>query len=78
MDRVKHRSFTKLVLLDHINWMPNFIVHDEWVALQRASFPGAQVLWFSAFTMMDDKPFFNNLDVEDLSPRWYSKDCVKM
>jgi S-adenosylmethionine-diacylglycerol 3-amino-3-carboxypropyl transferase len=78
MERVKQHSFTKLVLLDHMDWMPNSIVHDEWVALQRASFPGAQVLWRSAFTRMDDKPFFNNLDVEDLSPRWYSKDRVKM
>lgn len=78
MERVKPHSFTKLVLLDHMDWMGNTMVHDEWVALQRASIPGAQILWRSAFTKMDDKPFFNNLDIEDLSPRWYSKDRVKM
>jgi ubiquinone/menaquinone biosynthesis C-methylase UbiE len=78
MERVKQHSFTKLVLLDHMDWMPNSLVHDEWIALQRASIPGATVLWRSAFTKMDDKPFFNNLDIEDLSPRWYSKDRVKM
>ena len=78
MERVKPHSFTKLVLLDHMDWMPNQLVHDEWVALQRATLPGAQILWRSAFTKMDDKPFFNNLDIEDLSPRWYSKDRVKM
>lgn len=78
MERVAPRTFTKLVLLDHMDWMPNSIVHDEWIALQRASVPGAQVLWRSAFTKMDDKPFFNNLDIKDLSPQWYSKDRVKM
>jgi ubiquinone/menaquinone biosynthesis C-methylase UbiE len=78
MERIKPHSFTKLVLLDHMDWMPNKMVHDEWIALQRATVPGAQVLWRSAFTKMDDKPFFNNLDIEDLSPRWYSKDRVKM
>jgi len=78
MERVTPSSFTKLVLLDHMDWMPNSIVHDEWIALQRASVPGAQVLWRSAFTKMDDKPFFNNLDITDLSPMWYPKDRVKM
>mmetsp|Transcript_51 Transcript_51/g.99 ORF Transcript_51/g.99 Transcript_51/m.99 type:complete len:706 (-) Transcript_51:255-2372(-) len=78
MERVKPHSFTKLVLLDHMDWMPNEVVHDEWIALQRATVPGAQVLWRSAFTTMDDKPFFNNLDIEDLSPVWYPKDRVKM
>lgn len=77
-ERVKPRSFTKLVLLDHMDWMPNSLVHDEWIALQRASIPGAKVLWRSAFTNMNAKPFFINLDIEDLSPRWYSKDRVKM
>jgi S-adenosylmethionine-diacylgycerolhomoserine-N-methlytransferase len=78
MERVKQHSFTKLVLLDHMDWMPNDLVHDEWLALQRASVPGAKVLWRSAFTKMDDKPFFNNLDIVDLSPKWYCKDRVKM
>lgn len=78
MERVKQNSFTKLVLLDHMDWMPNEMVHDEWIALQRASIPGAMILWRSAFTKMDDKPFFNNVDVKDLSPEWYSKDRVKM
>jgi S-adenosylmethionine-diacylglycerol 3-amino-3-carboxypropyl transferase len=77
MERVKPRTFTKLVLLDHMDWMPNHLVHDEWIALQRASVPGAKILWRSAFTKMDDKPFFNNVDIEDLSPQWYSKDRVK-
>ena len=77
MERVKQNSFTKLVLLDHMDWMPNSMVHDEWVALQRASVPGAMILWRSAFTKMDDKPFFNNLDIADLSPQWYPKDRVK-
>jgi ubiquinone/menaquinone biosynthesis C-methylase UbiE len=78
MERVKPKSFTKLVLLDHMDWMPNNLVHEEWIALQRATVPGAQILWRSAFTKMDDKPFFNNVDVTDLSPQWYSKDRVKM
>lgn len=78
MERVKQHSFTKLVLLDHMDWMPNHLVHEEWIALQRASVPGALVLWRSAFTKMDDKPFFNNLDITDLSPVWYPKDRVKM
>ena len=78
MERVKAHSFTKLVLLDHMDWMPNSLVHEEWIALQRATKPGALVLWRSAFTKMDDKPFFNNLDIVDLSPRWYPKDRVKM
>jgi ubiquinone/menaquinone biosynthesis C-methylase UbiE len=78
MERVKECEFTKLVLLDHMDWMPNEMVHDEWIALQRASVPGAMVLWRSAFTTNDDKPFFNNLDITDLSPEWYSKDRVKM
>jgi ubiquinone/menaquinone biosynthesis C-methylase UbiE len=78
MERVKPKSFTKLVLLDHMDWMPNHLVHAEWIALQRATIPGAQILWRSAFTKMDDKPFFNNVDVSDLSPQWYSKDRVKM
>eukprot|EP00542_Grammatophora_oceanica_P010014 CAMPEP_0194045558 /NCGR_PEP_ID=MMETSP0009_2-20130614/16856_1 /TAXON_ID=210454 /ORGANISM="Grammatophora oceanica, Strain CCMP 410" /LENGTH=702 /DNA_ID=CAMNT_0038690437 /DNA_START=105 /DNA_END=2213 /DNA_ORIENTATION=+ len=78
MERVQPHSFTKLVLLDHMDWMPNEIVHDEWVALQRATKPGAKVLWRSAFTKMDDKPFFNNIDIEDMSPQYYSKDRVKM
>jgi len=78
MERVKPHSFTKLVLLDHMDWMPNAMVHEEWVALQRASVPGAQILWRSAFTHMGDKPFFNNLDITDLSPQWYPKDRVKM
>jgi len=78
MERVKPHSFTKLILLDHMDWMPNSIVHDEWIALQRATVPGAKILWRSAFTKMDDKPFFNNLDIEDMSPQWYSKDRVKM
>ncbi|GKZ01476.1 hypothetical protein MPSEU_001098200 [Mayamaea pseudoterrestris] len=78
MERVKPHSFTKLVLLDHMDWMPNNIVHDEWLALQRAAVPGALCLWRSAFTKMDDKPFFNNLNITDLSPAWYSKDRVKM
>lgn len=77
MERVKPHSFTKLVLLDHMDWMPNATVHEEWVALQRASVPGAMILWRSAFTKMDDKPFFNNLDITDLSPQWYPKDRVK-
>lgn len=77
MERVKPHSFTKLVLLDHMDWMPNAIVHDEWIALQRATVPGAQILWRSAFTKMDEKPFFNNLDITDLSPKWYPKDRVK-
>lgn len=77
MERVQQHSFTKLVLLDHMDWMPNQMVHDEWVALQRATVPGALVLWRSAFTKMDDKPFFNNLDITDLSPQWYPKDRVK-
>jgi ubiquinone/menaquinone biosynthesis C-methylase UbiE len=58
--------------------MPNHMVHEEWIALQRASVPGAQVLWRSAFTKMDAKPFFNCLDITDLSPEWYPKDRVKM
>mmetsp|Transcript_54895 Transcript_54895/g.81676 ORF Transcript_54895/g.81676 Transcript_54895/m.81676 type:complete len:677 (+) Transcript_54895:218-2248(+) len=78
MERVKPHSFTKLVLLDHMDWMPNGMVHDEWIALQRATVPGAKILWRSAFTQMGDKTFFNNLDVNDLSPQWYSKDRVKM
>jgi ubiquinone/menaquinone biosynthesis C-methylase UbiE len=78
MERVRPQSFTKLVLLDHMDWMPNALVHDEWIALQRATVPGALVLWRSAFTHMEDKPFFNNLDITDLSPMWYSKDRVKM
>ena len=78
MERVTPHSFTKLVLLDHMDWMPNTIVHDEWVALQRATVPGAQILWRSAFTKMDEKPFFNNLDIADLSAKWYPKDRVKM
>jgi ubiquinone/menaquinone biosynthesis C-methylase UbiE len=78
MERVKQNSFTKLVLLDHMDWMPNQMVHDEWIALQRASVPGAMILWRSAFTNMDEKPFFNNVDIKDLSPEWYSKDRVKM
>jgi ubiquinone/menaquinone biosynthesis C-methylase UbiE len=78
MERVKPHSFTKLVLLDHMDWMPNSMVHDEWIALQRATVPGAKILWRSAFTHMGDKPFFNNLDIDDLSPRWYSQDRVKM
>jgi len=78
MERVKPHSFTKLVLLDHMDWMPNSMVHDEWVALQRATVPGAKILWRSAFTKMDDKPFFNNLDIDDMSPQWYAKDRVKM
>lgn len=78
MERVKPQSFTKLVLLDHMDWMPNSLVHEEWIALQRASVPGALVLWRSAFTKMDDKPFFNCLDITDLSPKWYPKDRVKM
>ena len=78
MERVKPNSFTKLVLLDHMDWMPNSMVHDEWIALQRATVPGAKILWRSAFTKMDDKPFFNNLDIEDMSPQWYAKDRVKM
>mmetsp|Transcript_36251 Transcript_36251/g.51283 ORF Transcript_36251/g.51283 Transcript_36251/m.51283 type:complete len:703 (-) Transcript_36251:203-2311(-) len=78
MERVQPHSFTKLILLDHMDWMPNNIVHDEWIALQRATVPGAKILWRSAFTKMDDKPFFNNLDIEDMSPQWYSKDRVKM
>ena len=77
MERVKPNSFTKLVLLDHMDWMPNQMVHEEWIALQRATVPGAKVLWRSAFTKMDDKPFFNNLDITDLSPQWYAKDRVK-
>lgn len=78
MERVKPHSFTKLVLLDHMDWMPNALVHEEWIALQRATVPGAQCLWRSAFTKMDAKPFFNNLDIVDLSPIWYPKDRVKM
>ncbi|VEU41216.1 unnamed protein product [Pseudo-nitzschia multistriata] len=78
MERVKPHSFTKLVLLDHMDWMPNSMVHDEWIALQRATVPGAKILWRSAFTHMGDKPFFNNLDIYDLSPQWYPKDRVKM
>lgn len=78
MERVQPHSFTKLILLDHMDWMPNEMVADEWIALQRATVPGAKILWRSAFTEMDDKPFFNNLDIEDLSPKWYSKDRVKM
>lgn len=78
MERVKPHSFTKLVLLDHMDWMPNSVVHDEWIALQRAAVPGAKILWRSAFTDMREKPFFNNLDLIDLSPQWYSKDRVKM
>ena len=77
MERVQPHSFTKLVLLDHMDWMPNSVVHDEWIALQRATVPGALVLWRSAFTKMDDKPFFNNVDITDLSPQWYPKDRVK-
>ena len=78
MERVKPNTFTKLVLLDHMDWMPNSMVHDEWIALQRATVPGAKILWRSAFTHMGDKTFFNNLDIDDLSPTWYSKDRVKM
>jgi ubiquinone/menaquinone biosynthesis C-methylase UbiE len=78
MERVKPHSFTKLVLLDHMDWMPNSMVHEEWIALQRATVPGSLCLWRSAFTKMDDKPFFNNLDITDLSPTWYPKDRVKM
>ena len=78
MERVTPHSFTKLVLLDHMDWMPNYMVHDEWIALQRATVPGAKILWRSAFTHMDDKPFFNNVDIEDMSPQWYPKDRVKM
>ena len=78
MERVKPASFTKVVLLDHMDWMPNKMVHDEWIALQRASVPGAKILWRSAFSHMGDKTFFNNLDIDDLSPTWYSKDRVKM
>jgi S-adenosylmethionine-diacylglycerol 3-amino-3-carboxypropyl transferase len=78
MERVKPHTFTKLVLLDHMDWMPNSMVHDEWLALQRATVPGAKILWRSAFTHMEDKAFFNNLDIDDLSPTWYSKDRVKM
>lgn len=78
MERVQECSFTKLVLLDHMDWMPNDMVHDEWIALQRASVPGAMILWRSAFTTNDEKPFFNNLDIKDLTPEWYSKDRVKM
>ena len=54
------------------------MVHDEWVALQRATVPGAKILWRSAFTHMGEKTFFNKLDIDDLSPTWYSKDRVKM
>jgi ubiquinone/menaquinone biosynthesis C-methylase UbiE len=78
MERIKPHSFTKLVLLDHMDWMPNAMVHDEWIALQRATVPGAKILWRSAFTHNGDKPFFNNLDIDDLSPKWYSVDRVKM
>lgn len=78
MERVKPHTFTKLVLLDHMDWMPNSMVHDEWIALQRATKPGSKILWRSAFTHNGDKPFFNNLDIDDLSPQWYAKDRVKM
>jgi len=78
MERVKPHTFTKLVLLDHMDWMPNAMVHDEWIALQRATVPGAKILWRSAFTDNDEKPFFNNCDIDDLSPAWYAKDRVKM
>mmetsp|Transcript_17084 Transcript_17084/g.38419 ORF Transcript_17084/g.38419 Transcript_17084/m.38419 type:complete len:704 (+) Transcript_17084:283-2394(+) len=78
MERVQAATFTKLVLLDHMDWMPNEMVHNEWIALQRATVPGAKILWRSAFTHNDDKPFFNNLDVNDLTPKWYAKDRVKM
>ena len=79
MERVKPNSFTKLVLLDHMDWMSNEIIHDEWVALQRASKPGARVLWRSALlSHTQSKPFFNNLDITDLTPEWYEHDRVKM
>jgi S-adenosylmethionine-diacylglycerol 3-amino-3-carboxypropyl transferase len=78
MERVTPHSFTKLVLLDHMDWMTNSMVHEEWLALQRATVPGAKILWRSAFSHTNDKPFFNNLDVHDLSPQWYTKDRVKM
>jgi ubiquinone/menaquinone biosynthesis C-methylase UbiE len=78
MERVRPHSFTKLVLLDHMDWMPNAMVHDEWIALQRATKPGAKILWRSAFTHNGEKPFFNNVDIDDLSPEWYPKDRVKM
>ncbi|EJK50635.1 hypothetical protein THAOC_30327 [Thalassiosira oceanica] len=77
MERVQAATFTKLVLLDHMDWMPNEMVHNEWIALQRATVPGAKILWRSAFTHNDDKPFFNNLDVNDLTPKWYAKDRGK-
>jgi ubiquinone/menaquinone biosynthesis C-methylase UbiE len=78
MERVKPHTFTKLVLLDHMDWMPNWMVHAEWIALQRATVPGAKIVWRSAFTDNDEKPFFNNVDIDDLSPKWYAKDRVKM
>jgi betaine lipid synthase len=49
MERVRPCSFTKLVLLDHMDWMPIALVHEELIALQRATVPGALVLWRSAF-----------------------------
>jgi hypothetical protein len=33
-----------VVLLDHMDWMPNTLVHEERIALQRACIPGAKVL----------------------------------
>jgi hypothetical protein len=52
----------------------SIMVHEEWIALQRATIPSALVLWRSTFSHTHDKPFFNNLDITDLSPKWYFVD----
>ena len=76
MVRTTNRKFTKIVLLDHMDWLTNADVLDEWAAIQQASVPGALVLWRSAYRTMDHLPFFARLSV-DSNLEWYDEDRLK-
>ena len=76
MERTPPATFTKVVLLDHLDWMSEPEVAAEWAATQRASVPGALALWRSAGASLP--PWYQaNLDVRAESPEWYARDRVK-
>lgn len=46
-ERYEDGHFTNMVLLDHMDWMPNSMILDEWAVFMRKSTPDCVFLWRS-------------------------------
>lgn len=80
MEQFPDGHFTRFVLLDHMDWLTNEQIQDEWHVITNKAAPDARVLWRSFRRHIDARyPFFVSLRpyIDDVSDDVYSSDRVK-